>query len=102
MCGTVASESDIFKMKVLAQVEERIWSDADLPITRRDASAVGRFVLNEIITSGGARLIGKLCFVEFALFFFLKNRAQFEARKSIGDAAPVLGLLVRLVRLVAL
>ena len=28
-CRIVASESDIFKMKVLARVEERIWSGAD-------------------------------------------------------------------------
>ena len=40
---TVASESDIFKIKVPAQVKERIWSDADLPLTRRDARPVGRF-----------------------------------------------------------
>ena len=40
---TAASKSDIFKIKVLAQVEERIWSDADLPVTRRDVRPVGRF-----------------------------------------------------------
>ena len=40
---TAASKSDIFKKKVLAQVEERIWSDAALPVTRRDARPVGRF-----------------------------------------------------------
>ena len=100
---TVASESDIFKIKVLAQVEERIWSDADLPVTRRDARPVERFCF-QLDSHKWKRALDRqtlfcgLCFARS----FLKHRAHLEVRKSIGDATPVLGLLVRSVRLVPL
>ena len=100
---TVASESDIFKIKVLAQVKERIWSDADLPLTRRDARPVGRFCFQLDFHKwrralGWRTLFCGLCFARS----FSKNRAHFEVRKSIGDATTILGLLVRSVRLVPL
>ena len=52
-------------------------------------------------------MVGELCFlvyVALALFFFgvKKSCALWGVRKSIGDATPVLGLLVRSVRLVPL
>ena len=60
----------IFEIKVRAQVEERIWSDADSANnTQRCASS--RKVSFSVRS---AQLIGKLCFVDCVLLAFLKKK----------------------------
>ena len=99
---TAASKSDIFKIKVVAQVEERIWSDAALPVTRRDARPVGLDFHTWRRAIGWRTLFFGLCCARALFFGVKKSCALWGVRKSIGDATPVLGLLVRSVGLVPL